>query len=147
MEHFEWVEWKWTSDSEWIERNEWDLRNEWTISFDVARWGRNNLKWGRWQHFLYYCGYFLYDGWGISLDRAFFFFSWIYGSPSLWFTKKSVVCSAHCEAPGKVSDGSRTLVCIKGSISFRIFQAKRAQERQTLVMVRGFLKMQKKGNN
>ena len=47
------------------------------------------------------------------------------------------------EQPGKVSDGSRTLLCIKGSISFRIVQAKRAQERQTLLM-RRFLKMQKK---
>ena len=37
--------------------------------------------------------------------------------------KTSVVCSTYCEAPAKVSGGSRTLVCIKG-FTFSLFSGK-----------------------
>ena len=37
--------------------------------------------------------------------------------------KTSVVCSTYCEAPAKVSGGSRTLVCIKG-FTFSHFSGK-----------------------
>ena len=62
-----------------FERNEWDLRNEWTISFDVARWGRNNLEWGRWQHLLYYlcycsCACFL----GYLVNQLFYIFEHLF---------------------------------------------------------------------